>query len=195
MQQGGELTDEQKKATVSEFALGKGFAVAAMAGILSACFAFGLAAGKPIAELSIAHGTHADLLEQRRTGRDPDRRLCEQRLVVSDPQRRNRSLRGLCLAVPAMQQIRNYVLSALGGVIWYGQFFFYGMGTTKLGEKYDFSSWSIHMAFIIVFSNLWGIAFHEWRGTSGRTRTLVWAGILTLIVSTMVIGYGNYLAE
>ena len=91
------------------------------------------------------------------------------------------------------QQIRNYVLSATGGVIWYGQFFFYGMGTTKLGEKYDFSSWSIHMAFIIVFSNLWGIAFREWRGVSGKTKTLVWAGILTLIASTMVIGYGNYL--
>ena len=69
------------------------------------------------------------------------------------------------------------------------------MGTTKLGDKYDFSSWSIHMAFIIVFSNLWGIAFHEWRGTSRRTQTLVWAGILTLIASTIVTGYGNYLAK
>ena len=80
-------------------------------------------------------------------------------------------------------------------MIWFGQFFFYGMGTTKLGEKYGFSSWSIHMAFIIVFSNLWGIAFHEWRGTSRKTKTLVWAGILTLSVSAVVIGSGNYLAE
>lgn len=76
----------------------------------------------------------------------------------------------------------------------FGQFFFYGMGTTKLGEKYDFSSWTIHMAFIIVFSNLWGIVFHEWRGTSSRTRALVWAGVLTLIGSTILIGYGNSLA-
>ena len=94
---------------------------------------------------------------------------------------------------PAGGQLRNYALSALGGVIWYGQFFFYGMGTTKLGDKYDFSSWSIHMAFIIVFSNLWGIAFHEWRGTGPRTKALVWAGILTLIASTIVIGCGNNL--
>jgi L-rhamnose-H+ transport protein len=106
---------------------------------------------------------------------------------------RNRSF-GDYVRGPAGQQVRNYVLSALGGVIWYGQFFFYGMGQTKLGKQYDFSSWSIHMAFIIVFSNLWGLYFHEWRGTSSRTRTLVWAGILTLIVSTFVIGYGNYLA-
>jgi L-rhamnose-H+ transport protein len=51
------------------------------------------------------------------------------------------------------------------------------------------------MAFIIVFSSVWGLVFHEWRGTSRKTKTLVWAGILTLIVSTMVIGWGNYLAE
>lgn len=38
---------------------------------------------------------------------------------------------------------------------------------------------SIHMAFIIAFSNLWGIAFREWRGTSVKTKTLVWGGILT----------------
>jgi L-rhamnose-H+ transport protein len=96
---------------------------------------------------------------------------------------------------PVDRQLRNYLLAALGGMIWYGQFFFYGMGTTKLGEKYDFSSWSIHMAFIIVFSNLWGIAFHEWSGTSQRTKSLVWGGILTLIVSTLLIGYGNSLAD
>ena len=51
------------------------------------------------------------------------------------------------------------------------------------------------MAFIIIFSNLWGMVFHEWRGTSGRTRGLVWGGIVTLIVSTIIIGYGNYLTD
>ena len=50
------------------------------------------------------------------------------------------------------------------------------------------------MAFIIVFSNLWGIACHDWRGTSAKTKTLVWDGIFTLIISTMAIGYGNYLS-
>jgi L-rhamnose-H+ transport protein len=187
-----ELTEEQKKFAVREFALGKGFAVAAMAGILSACFAFGLAAGKPIADLSIARGTtpvfsnNAVLVVILIGGFASNAVWC---IILNA---RNRSFKDY-LSGPASRQIRNYFLSLTGGVIWYGQFFFYGMGTTKLGEKYDFSSWSIHMAFIIVFSNLWGILFREWEGTSRRTKTLVWAGILTLIGSTMVIGYGNYL--
>jgi L-rhamnose-H+ transport protein len=86
----------------------------------------------------------------------------------------------------------NYLLSGLAGVIWYFQFFFYTMGSTRLGE-YRFSSWPIHMSFIIVFSNLWGIYFKEWKGTSRRTHALVWAGILILAASTFVIGYGNHL--
>ena len=71
------------------------------------------------------------------------------------------------LAGLALGQMLPALFSALAGIIWYGQFFFYGMGTTKMG-RFDFSSWSIHMAFIIVFSNLWGIAFHEWRLESFR---------------------------
>ena len=76
------------------------------------------------------------------------------------------------------------------GTLWYGQFFFYGMGTTQMGA-FDFSSWSIHMAFIIVFSNLWGLYFREWRGTGAGTRRLVWSGIALLAASTGIIGLGN----
>jgi L-rhamnose-H+ transport protein len=188
-----ELTDEQKQETVKEFALTKGLGVAAMAGILSACFSFGLSAGTPISNIAIEHGT-PEILSNNSVlvvillgGFVSNALWC----VVLNI--KNRSF-GDYVRGPAGQQLRNYFLSALGGVIWYGQFFFYGMGTTKLGDKYDFSSWSIHMAFIIVFSNLWGIVFHEWRGTSQGTKALVWAGIITLVLSTIVIGYGNYLA-
>jgi L-rhamnose-H+ transport protein len=86
---------------------------------------------------------------------------------------------------------RNYLLAALAGVIWYFQFFFYSMGQTKMG-KYDFSSWALHMASIIIFANLWGLALKEWRGTSTRTKTLVAAGLALLIASTLLIGYGDY---
>ncbi len=90
--------------------------------------------------------------------------------------------------------LANYIFSALAGVTWYLQFMFYGMGTTKMGQ-YDFSSWTIHMAFIIVFSNLWALAFREWHGSSRRTLRTVLAGLAVLIASTVVIGYGNYLAK
>jgi L-rhamnose-H+ transport protein len=85
----------------------------------------------------------------------------------------------------------NYLFAVLAGVIWYFQFFFYSMGQTKMG-KYDFSSWTLHMASIIIFATLWGLTLKEWRGTSRRTKLLVATGLFLLISSTIVVGYGNY---
>jgi L-rhamnose-H+ transport protein len=86
----------------------------------------------------------------------------------------------------------NYLFAAMAGVIWYFQFFFYSMGQTKMG-KYDFSSWTLHMASIIIFATLWGLALKEWRGTSMRTKVLVTLGLALLVGSTVIVGYGNYL--
>jgi L-rhamnose-H+ transport protein len=86
----------------------------------------------------------------------------------------------------------NYLFSALAGATWYMQFFFYTMGETQMG-RYKFSSWTLHMASIMIFSTLWGIALKEWRGVSTRTKTLVFLTLLTLVGSTMIVGYGNYL--
>jgi L-rhamnose-H+ transport protein len=85
----------------------------------------------------------------------------------------------------------NYFFAAMAGVIWYFQFFFYSMGQTKMG-KYDFSSWTLHMASIIIFATLWGLALREWKGTSRRTKALVAGGLFLLVSSTIVVGYGNY---
>ena len=85
----------------------------------------------------------------------------------------------------------NYIFAAMAGVIWYFQFFFYSMGQTKMG-KYDFSSWTLHMASIIIFATLWGLVLKEWHGTSMRTKLLVTCGLILLVGSTFIVGYGNY---
>jgi L-rhamnose-H+ transport protein len=88
--------------------------------------------------------------------------------------------------------LRNYFFAALAGTTWYFQFFFYTMGETQMGA-YKFSSWTLHMASIIIFSTLWGIALHEWRGSGPRTKMLVFASLVVLVGSTVIVGYGNYL--
>jgi len=174
------------------FALGKGFLVATVSGILSACFAFGLAAGKPIAETAHHLGAaeifsnNASLVVILIGGLVSNAVWC---LFLNA---KNRTFRDYVCG-RTLGQIVNYVLALFAGIVWYLQFFFYGMGTIKLGPQYDFSSWSIHMAFIIVFSNLWGIVFEEWRETRLFTQILVVIAIVVLIISTGVIGYGNYL--
>jgi L-rhamnose-H+ transport protein len=88
--------------------------------------------------------------------------------------------------------LSNYLFSALAGSTWYMQFFFYTMGETQMG-KFGFASWTLHMASIIIFSTMWGWIFHEWKGSSKRAHSLIASGIVGLILSTIVIGFGTWL--
>ena len=51
-----ELSEDEKRKTVSEFSLVKGLIVAIFSGIMSACFNFGIEAGKPMAQAAVAAG-------------------------------------------------------------------------------------------------------------------------------------------
>lgn len=187
-----EMSDEAKRATVSEFSFTKGLWIAIFAGIMSACMAFAYAAGKGIAATALERGVpdiwqNLPVLVVILLGGFTTN--CVWCLYLNF---KNGSFRDY--ADVSATGLRNFVLSALAGTIWYLQFFFYSMGTTRMG-RYDFSSWTIHMAFIIVFSTMWGLWLREWRGAGPRARALVFSGIAILILSTIVIGIGNYIAE
>lgn len=186
-----ELSAEQKKETVEEFNFIKGLLVAIFAGVMSACMAFGFASGEPIAKIAVGYGA-ADLWKNSPVlvvifagGFATNFIWCVFLNI------KNRTARNYLNSGDA-SLINNYVFSALAGIIWYLQFMFYGMGRTKMGE-YDFASWTVLMALIIAFSNMWGLIFHEWKGTSRRTIRIIVSGIIVVILSIVFIGAGNYL--
>jgi L-rhamnose-H+ transport protein len=63
------------------------------------------------------------------------------------------------------------------------------MGESKMGN--GASSWILHMAFIILVANMWGIILKEWKGVSKKTFITVLVGIITIIASVLIVGYGN----
>ncbi len=190
MSKEAEMSEEQKKAVIREFSFFKGILVATFSGIMSAGMHYGFRAGEPIAALAMEYGT--DPLWQNIPV------LC---VVLAGGFTTNflwcvllniKNKTGgdyLNLDTPL---VANYLLSALAGVTWYLQFMFYSMGETKIGE-YKFSSWTLHMASIIIFSTIWGIILHEWRGSSQRTKRFLVAGLAILMASLVIVGYGNYL--
>jgi L-rhamnose-H+ transport protein len=105
----------------------------------------------------------------------------------------------LAAQISAVEKVRrvpmlaNYLLCALAGTTWYFQFFFYTMGESQMG-RYKFSSWTLHMASIIIFGSLWGIGFKEWKGAGRRAWWLLTLALALLVGSTVIVGYGNYLA-
>jgi len=121
-------------------------------------------------------------------------------MQVPEPEQRSNSETGgtaVLTASPArtvsVPLVANYGFAALAGTIWYLQFFFYTMGQTKMGKAFEFSNWTLHMASIMIFSMLWGVALKEWAGTSRRTHGLIALGLALLIGSTLIIGYANFL--
>ena len=187
-----EMSAEQKKESIKEFNFKKGLMVAIFSGVMSACFSFGLDAGDPITKLAIAHGTPAlwqglpKLVVILWGGFTTNFLWC---VALNIKNRTGREY----VAAEGAPLLSNYLFCALAGTAWYMQFFFYTMGEAQMGS-YKFSSWTLQMASIIIFSSLWGIGLHEWRGTSRRTQTLLGISLAILVASTMIVGYGNYLA-
>jgi L-rhamnose-H+ transport protein len=193
-----ELSPEQQKTDIPEFNLRLGLLVATFCGVMSACFAFGLSAGDEIKRLTVEHGTSAVwqglpvLIVVLSGGFTTNFIWCA---ILSFRNRSFGEYRRIPVGQPATASIaRNYIYSAIAGFTWYLQFFFYTMGESQMGRRYGFSSWTLHMASIIIFSTLWGIALHEWRGVGMRTKTLVFLTLLVLVSSTAIVGYGNYLS-
>ena len=216
-----EMPEAQKKLVIKEFNFKKGLMVATFSGIMSACFSFALTAGNPIGDAAKAAGTSTlwtglpklvvvlaggfttnfiwcVLLNiKNRTGYQylasqvKEEHAHHGGMGGSEHSTEARAAAGIVadLKIPAFA---NYLFSALAGTCWYFQFFFYTMGETQMG-KFSFASWTLHMASIIIFSTMWGWILHEWKGSSKKAHLLIAGGIGTLILSTIVIGFGTYL--
>lgn len=184
-----ELPEAEKKKSIEEFNLVKGLVVAIFSGIMSACFNFGIEAGKPMSEAAVAAGLNP--LFQNNViyvvllwgGLSINFTWC---MLLNF---RNKSFKDYTNTKTPLT--KNYLLSATAGTMWFMQFFFYGMGESKLGN--GASSWILHMAFVILIANMWGILLKEWNGVSRKTTITFMTGIITIILSVIIVGYGNSL--
>ena len=199
-----EMSEDAKKAAIKEFSFIKGVFVATFCGIMSAGMSYAMAAAEPVAEISLAHGTDkiwsqlprlciilaggfvtnflwcVFLFWKNGTGGQ----FFDVNVTESDAKMNG-------YRVP---MITNYIFCAVAGTTWYLQFFFYSMGETKMGV-YQFVSWPLHMASIMIFSSLWGIVLLEWKGSSSYTKAVLGLTLTTLIFSTIVMGFGTHIGK
>ena len=218
-----DMGNDGKSSAIAEFNLWKGLAIATFSGVMSSCFSYGFQFGDPITKISASHGTGplwvglpvilVILLGGLTTNfiwcvlLNIKNRTGYQYLAshVREEHAHHGGLGGgehgpaattaagtpTDLKIPVLG---NWLFCALAGTFWYFQFFFYQMGESQMGN-YKFSSWTLHMASIIIFSTLWGIFFKEWRGAKALTKSLVVVMLLFLVGSTVIIGWGNKISE
>ncbi|MCG8310289.1 MAG: L-rhamnose/proton symporter RhaT [Cytophagales bacterium] len=187
MMKENELSPEEQKKSVAEFSLVKGLIIAVLSGILSSFFNFGIEAGKPLADAAVAAG-YNPLYQNNVTfvvilwGGLTTNLFWTTILSI-----KNKSYGDF---VNKSTPITNNVLfSALAGTTWFLQFFFYGMGESKLGN--GASSWILHMSTIILTANMWGIYRREWKGTAMKTKWTITFGIVVILLSVVLVGIGN----
>ncbi len=183
----------------SEFKLTKGLVLAIISGVLSACFSFGIEAGSTM-------GATANEIWKAANPAETGEFLFKNNVIFVVILWGGLTTNFIwCMILNARNKsfgdytnkksplIKNYLLCALGGTMWFLQFFFYGMGESKMGN--GASSWILHMSFIILVANMWGIVLKEWKGVTKQTKTTIVIGIATIILSVLTVGYGNYLHE
>jgi L-rhamnose-H+ transport protein len=181
------MTEEEKKAAIKDFALTKGLLVALLAGVMSACFAFGLEAGKPIQDMALSLGSsnlfalNPVIMLVTFGGFLTNAIYCVFRNV------RNKTIGDYC-GVPGRVLVNNLLFCALAGVLWYSQFFGLSMGKSYLteGSVMMAFSWSILMSLNVTFSNVWGIILNEWKGAGSKTITVLVVGMVILIISLII---------
>lgn len=182
------MTEEEKRAAVKDFALTKGLLVALLAGVMSACFALGLDAGTPIKQAALDGGVEAlyaglpVILLVTLGG------FCTNAVYCIQQNLKNKT-GGEYFSVKAPVLMNNLLFCALAGVLWYSQFFGLEMGKSFLTDSpvlYAFS-WSILMSLNVTFSNVWGILLKEWKGVGSKTITVLILGLVVLISSIIVV--------
>lgn len=181
------MTEEERRKAIKDFALKKGLLIALLSGVMSACFSLGLSAGIPVKEAAIAAGA-SDLFAQ-----NPVTLLVTfggflTNLVYCLYMNRKNKTGGEIARSSKAVLVNNLLFCALAGLLWYSQFFGLGMGQSffEANSVMMAFSWSILMSLNVIFSNVWGIILKEWKGAGNKAVTFLAIGMAILIFSLII---------
>lgn len=182
---------EKRHANKAEFSLAKGLPLCLLAGVLSAFYGISLNQGQPIADVAEKYGAgnyQGNVIYIfANTGAFISTMIYCLYLHWKEKSIREYTSAGKSLGV-------NYLMAILTGFLWYGQFFFYGLGHVRMG-KYDFSSWAIHMIMLVLLSTVTGLVLKEWSNSSKKTIRLLIVTILILIAAVLLLTEANRLGN
>jgi L-rhamnose-H+ transport protein len=187
-----ELPEEAKKKAVAEFDFRKGIIAAIFSGLMSSAMSFGLQGGPGIQQLAL---TTAPTTSITWAGIPVLVVVLLGGFVVNGGwcvilNLRNRTLGDYVSARAPITG--NFFFASLAGLLWCLQFVCFKTGEPKMGST-SYIGWAVLMAASILFSQLLGIFLGEWKGTGTKTRSLLAAGLVLLIASSLVAGYAGSL--
>lgn len=191
---GKEKDLEAAQAAKTGFSLAKGLPLCLLAGVLSAFYGFSLDQGKPVADIAARYGAgnfqgNVVYIFSNSGAFLTTLLYC---LYLHNKEKTFREYTTVPMQGQSSPLKLNFAMAALTGILWYSQFFFYGLGHVRMGS-YKFSSWAIHMIMLVLFSSVAGLLLKEWKNTSNNTRVKLAVALAVLAAAVIVITYGNHL--
>ena len=90
---------------------------------------------------------------------------------------------------------RDVILSVSYGLLFFIPSVLLGKGMILLGVLGASVGWGITQGSIILGGQLLGFASGEWRGVTGKPRKYIYIAIAVLILSMVILAFGNLLAQ
>jgi len=174
----------------STFSLARGLPLCLLAGVLSALYGFSLDQGQPIADVAAKYGAGSFQGNVIYIFSNSGAFITTLFYCLYLHKKENTFGQFAATGNPALA--RNYLMALITGLLWYGQFFFYGLGHVRMGD-YKFTSWAIHMIMLVLFSSVAGLLMKEWKNCSAVTRRLLILALGVLLAAVLLLTYGNYL--
>jgi L-rhamnose-H+ transport protein len=190
-----ELPEAEKKKAVAEFNFKKGILAAAFSGLMSSGMGWGLVGGPNVQKMAECT---APLTSPTWSGMPVLVVVLLGGFVVNAVwclflNVKNKTTGDYVKSATPL--IGNFIFAGIAGAIWCSQFICFKTGEPAMG-KTAYVGWALLMACQILFSSLIGVVFlREWKGTSGRTKSLLAIGLTLLILTTVVSAYGGYLGQ
>lgn len=188
---GHQKESQLKSGEPTEFNVVLGLALAVMCGIFSSGMSFALDAAQPIQAAALQVGVKQlysalpAYVFIMGGGAVVNLTYCFFRLATVPKISLKRDL-----AQPNNTLLKNGVMAATGGIMWYLQFFFYAWGASNIPQRLSYVNWMLHMSGYVLFGGIVGLALGEWTGVTSRPIRLLWVGILVIIAAANLVGLG-----
>lgn len=177
------------------FSLSKGLPICLLSGVLSAVYGFALDQGQPIADVAAKYGAGNYQGNVIYIFANSGAFISTMIYCIYLHRKENTFSEYKQLRANATTAMSfNFLMAGITGTLWYCQFFFYGLGHTRMGD-YKFTSWAIHMIMLVLFSTLAGLLLREWIKSKPRTVWTLVSALAILVIAVLVLSYGNYLGS
>ena len=187
----GHQKEKQMGVSAEQFDLKKGLMLALMCGVFSSGMSFAIDAAKPIETAALNLGV-APLYAALPSyviimggGAIVNFAYCFGRLIFKS----DLSFRTDC-SQSAGVNVRNFLMAATGGTMWYLQFFFYAWGAANVPQRLTYVNWMLHMSGYVLLGGLVGLALGEWAKVDKRPIFILWIGMIIIIAAANLVGLG-----